>query len=249
MEAFGYLLIGLFLPVFPLSMLFNALFVRIANPVLRSMLLLVWPQIGVLALSALAGEPAPWWIIWALMTSALYAFRLLAMREIGRWTGFLATSAFALLWLPVTAGTSPSQLGAYAAAFSVPLAFITLLTRVLEERFGAAYIGLYGGLAQSMPRFAGVLVFSVLAATATPLFPAFFAMLHTLIASQPVPAVVLAGVWLIWSWGAARLLQGLIVGSGDPGSNYDLDAGATWGYAIGLAGLVFAGMVLTGSRL
>jgi NADH:ubiquinone oxidoreductase subunit 4 (subunit M) len=171
------------------------------------------------------------------------------MREIGRWTGFLATSAFALLWLPATAGTSPSQLGAYAAAFSIPLAFITLLTRVLEQRFGAAYIGLYGGLAQSMPRFAGVLVISVLAATATPLFPAFFAMLHTLIASQPLPAIVLAGVWLIWSWGAARLLQGLVVGTADPGPGYDLDAGTTWGYAIGLTALVFAGLALTGSRL
>ena len=75
---------------------------------------------------------------------------------------------------------------------------------MLERQFGAAYIGLYGGLAQRMPRFSGVLVISVLAASATPLFPTFFAMLYTVIVSQPLPAVGLTVVWLIWSWAAAR---------------------------------------------
>ena len=126
---------------------------------------------------------------------------------------------------------------------------MTLLAGVLERRFGAAYTGLYGGLAQSTPRFAGVLVVSVLAATATPLFPAFFTMLGSLIVSQPVPAVTLAGVWLIWSWAAARLLQGLIVGAAEPSPQLDLSRATTWGYSLGLAVLVVAGMILTGSRL
>ena len=249
MLEIGYLVIGLFLPIFPLSMVFNALLERIANPLPRAALLLAWPQVGVLALSALAAEPPSWLVTWAVATSALYAFRLLAMREMGRWTGFLATSAWALLWLPAAAGVQLPQLWPFAAAFSLPLAFLALLSRVLEQRFGAAYTGLYGGLAQSMPRFAGVLVISVLAAIATPLFPAFFAMLGTLIVSQPLPAVVLTGVWLIWSWAAARLLQGLIVGAADPGPHRDLDITTTWGYTAGLVGLVFAGLILTGSRL
>lgn len=249
MREIGYLLIGLFLPLFPLSMVFNAVFERIAHPLLRAALLLGWPQVGLLGFSTIAAEPPSWLVIWALTTSALYAFRLLAMREMGRWTGFLATSAWALLWLPASAGVQASQLWPFAAAFSVPLAFVTLLARILEQRFGAAYIGLYGGLAQSMPRFAGVLVISVLAATATPLFPSFFTLLSTLIVSQPLPAVVLAVVWLIWSWAAARLLQGLIVGAAEPSPHQDLSTVMAWGYAVGLVALVLSGLLLTGSGL
>ena len=158
-------------------------------------------------------------------------------------------SAWALLWLPISAGVQASQLWPYAAAFSVPLAILTLLASNLEQRFGAAYTGLYGGLALSTPRLAGVLVISVMAATATPLFPSFFTMLGTLIVSQPVPAMVLAVVWLIWSWAAARLLQGLIVGAADPSPHHDLDIGRTWGYTIALAGLMLAGLILAGGSL
>lgn len=249
MSDIGLLLIGFFLPLFPFSVLLNALLERITHPLLRSALLLTWPQIGLLALSTQTTTPPSWLVAWALTTSLLYGFRLVAMREMGRWTGFLATSAWALLWLPANAGLQTSQLWTFAVGFSVPLVFIILLTGALEGRFGAAYTGLYGGLARRMPRFAGVLVVSVLAATATPLFPAFFAMLHSLIVSQPVPAIVLTGIWLIWSWAAARMLQGLIVGPAEPSPELDLSIAATWGYATGLAGLIVAGLILTGSRL
>ena len=249
MTALGLLLIGIFLPLFPFSMAFNAVLERVTQPLLRSALLLAWPQVGLWALSMQTAEVPSWLLVWALATSLLYAFRLLAMREIGRWTGFLATSAWALLWLPTYAGIPPSQLWTFAAGFSLPLVFLTLLAQVLEHHFGAAYTGLYGGLARRMPRFSGVLVISVLAATATPIFPTFFAMLHALIVSQPVPAIVLTGIWLIWSWAAARLLQGLIVGPAEPSPELDLPIAATWGYAAGLAGLVVAGLILTGSRL
>jgi hypothetical protein len=100
-----------------------------------------------------------------------------------------------------------------------------------------------------MPRLSGVLVISILAATATPLFPAFFAMLNALIVSQPAPAVVLTGVWLIWSWAAARLVQGLIVGPAEPSPELDLSLAITWAYAAALATLVVAGLILTGGRL
>ena len=249
MTELDLIVVGLFLPLFPFSMAFNAVFERVKRPLLRSVLLLAWPQIGLLALTTHSASIPSWLLGWALLTSLLYAFRLLAMREIGRWTGFLATSAWALLWLPAYTGSHPSQLWSFAAGFSVPLIFLTLLAQSLERHFGAAYTGLYGGLARSMPRFAGVLVVSVLAATATPLFPAFFAMLHTLIASQPGPAVALATIWLIWSWAAARLLQGLIVGTAEPTPELDLGIRATWGYATGLAGLVLVGLILIGGRL
>ena len=51
MTALGLLLIGIFLPLFPLSMGFNALLERVTQPLLRSVLLLAWPQVGLWALS------------------------------------------------------------------------------------------------------------------------------------------------------------------------------------------------------
>jgi NADH:ubiquinone oxidoreductase subunit 4 (subunit M) len=249
MSEVGLVLVGVFLPLFPFSIVFNALLERLTNPLQRSALLLVWPLIGVGALTANTTAIPPWLVTWALLSSLLYAFRLVAMREMGRWTGFLATSAWALLWLAAYAGIPTARLWTFAAAFGAPLIFLTLLAQTLERQFGAAYIGLYGGLARRMPRFAGVLVISVLAATATPLFPAFFAMLHTLIVSQPVPAVVLTGIWLIWSWASARLLQGLIVGPAEPNPEQDLSISTTWSYAVALAVLIVAGLILIGSRL
>jgi len=249
MTELGLMLAGVFLPLFPFSMVFNAALERIRQPPLRAALLLAWPQVGLGGLSIHSAEIPSWFVAWALASSLLYAFRLLAMREMGRWTGFLATSAWALLWLPAYAGVQPSQLWTFAAAFSVPLVFLAFLTKRLEHRFGAAYTGLYGGLARRMPRFSGVLVISVLAATATPLFPGFFVMLNVLVVSPPVAAVSLTGIWLIWSWASARLIQGLIVGPADPSPALDLRISTAGLYAAGLVGLVMAGLALTGSRL
>ena len=249
MTGLGLLFVGLFLPLFPLSIAFNAILERVGPPWARSVLLLAWPQFGLWVLSTQDVAIPSWFVLWALATALLYAFRLLAMRDMGRWIGYFATSAWTLLWLAVYAKLPSSQLWTFAAAFSVPLVFLTLQAGMLERRFGAAYIGLYRGLAQRMPRFSGVLVLSLLATIATPLFPTFFAMLHTLIVSQPLPAVGLAVIWLIWSWAAARLLQGLIVGPSEAGPELDLPIATTWGYAAGLAGLILAGLFLTGSRL
>ena len=148
MSALGLVLVGVFLPLFPFSIAFNALLERLTKPLQRSALLLVWPQIGVLALSVNATAIPSWFVTWAILSSLLYAFRLLAMREMGRWVGFLATSAWALLWPAAYAGIPPAQLWTFAAGFTIPLIFVTLLAQVLERQFGAAYIGLYGGLAR-----------------------------------------------------------------------------------------------------
>lgn len=249
MSELGLILVGLFLPLFPFSIVFNTVLDRVSHPLLRAALLLGWPQAGLLSLSTHTGDIPSWLVAWALLTSLLYAFRLVAMREMGLWTGFLATSAWAVLWLPAYGGVPVSQLWLFAAAFSVPLVFLTLLSARLVRHYGAAYTGLYGGLARRLPRFSGVLVFSVLAATATPLFPAFFAMLNSLIVSRPVAAISLAAIWLVWSWAAARLLQGLIVGTAEPSPELDLGIGTTWAYAAGFALLIIVGLTMTGSQL
>jgi len=238
----------IFLPLFPLSAGFNALFARFRHPLARSVMLVAWPQIGAAALS-LEGVPRSDWIpVVALATSILYGIRALVLREMGRWTGFLAVSSWSLLWIPVFQGVTSPILQFYALGFSVPLVLLALLTAGLERRFGAAYTGLYGGLGQMLPRLSSVLVFVVLAVMATPIFPASFAMLSTIIQATPAKPEIAAGVaatWLIWSWAGARLLQGMIVGPGREGRVRDLALGATWAYALALILLLVGGLAFT----
>jgi NADH:ubiquinone oxidoreductase subunit 4 (subunit M) len=230
-------------------MVFNLLFSRMHQPWIRAVLLLGWPQLG-LSLVVL-GEPAlpDWLAAWALFSAGLYAFRALALKEVGLWISFLATSAWALLWLPLLDATS-SQLVAYQAlGFSVPLALLALLAAMLERHFGAAYCGLHGGLAQTVPRFSGVLVVVVLAVVATPVFPGFFSLVATMMGAMPSTALALATVWLLWSWAGARLLQGLVVGAAATEVMPDLSRSATWFYALVLGLLVLFALQLTGELL
>jgi hypothetical protein len=248
-EAAFLLLTGLFLPLFPVSMLFNWLLGRTGNHLLRALLLLLWPQVGLLLLQNMALQIPGWLLSLALATSALYAFRVLAIRDIGQWCGFLATSSWAMLWIPVHADIPILHVQLYALGFSVPLVLLAFLGSVLEQRFGAACTGLYGGLAESIPRFSTILVLVVLAIIATPLFPSFFimtAMLLQAISAMPAIAVGIAGVWLLWSWAGAWLLQGLIIGIPGEERPADLHAGTTWGYVSILGLLITAGIVGTG---
>ncbi len=244
-----YPLAGLFLPLFPFSMVFNLLYTRLRNPLLRSLLILVWPQIG-LAVIFKSGLAVPTWLLlWALLTSLLYALRALVLRELGLWTSFVATSAWALLWILVDNGTDTFQLKLFGLGMSVPFVLLALLGAALERRFGAAYLGLYGGLAQTIPRYAGVLVVVVLAIVATPIFPTFFAMLSMIIKTIPVAPLVAVGVgivWLLWSWAGARLLQGMIAGPGGV-AVADLSQTGMWLYVAVLIGLVFTAVYWLGA--
>lgn len=245
MEALLYLMAGIFLPLFPLSMGFNLLLGHCRQVVLRATLLLLWPQLGLLLVSSLNTPPPGWLVPLALITSGLYALRALVLRDVGQWIGFLATSAWALLWVSLQGDTPITTLQLYALGFSAPLVLLALLGRGLERRFGAAYTGLYGGLAESTPRLAGILVFVVLAIIATPLFPPFFIMLATLVEAVPSMPVIgcgVAGVWLLWSWAGARLLQGLIAGPAAEPWPGDLSHAATRSYALALLLLLAAGV-------
>jgi len=252
MSTATYWLAGVFLPLFPLSMAFNGLFNRVRNAPLRATLLLAWPQVG-LGLGLAAGVPVPhWYVSLALFTSALYAFRALGVREVGQWVGYLATSAWALLWVALFNGTDLQMVRLYAFGFSLPLAMLAVLGSVLQQRFGAAYTGLYGGLAQMLPRLAGVLVGVVLAIIAAPLFPAFFAMLATVVAAtprMPLAAVAVGGIWLLWSWAGVRLLQGLIVGPADDSRVVDISLTSTLAYTAVLVLLFFSGLYVGGGLL
>jgi len=250
MLSLTLILAAIFLPLFPFSMLFNLLYARVRNPWLRSVILLVWPLIGLTVTRTFSSIP-DWLPVWAVLTSALYALRALGLREVGLWTGFMATSSWALLWVLENDGLSAVQLELFAVGISVPLALMAVLTGGLEKRYGAAYLGLYGGLAQTIPRFAGVLVMVVLAVIATPLFPTFFAMLSIIIKAIPVMPYVAMGVglvWMLWSWAGAKLLQGLIVGP-KQAAVVDLSMANMWAYVAILAALVMGGVCWLGVML
>jgi len=240
---------GLFLPLFPLSMVFNTLFSRITNNKQRNILLLLWPQIGLLLIYFADTEIPDWLAIWGLLTALLYGFRLLAIREMKLWISFLATSTWAILWVTLHYSGDNSPIYIYALSFSVPLILLLLLSDELEQRFGAAYTGIYGGLALTQPRLSGVLVMVVLAVAATPLFPAFFTMLATVMqatASSLIVAISTGIVWLLWSWAGALLLQGTIVGPANETNIADLNTSSTRKYVAALISLIIIGLVLIG---
>lgn len=235
------------LPLFPSSMVVNGLLAAAGHPVLRAVLLLAWPQVGVIVLARLEGPPPEWVLWWAVATSGLYAFRLLTVRDVQQWAGFLATSQWALLWM--LAANHSDLLPIAALGLSTPAAIITLLARGLERRFGAAFAGLYGGLATSMPRYASVLAAALVASMATPPFPGF-AVLMLVLLSTPSTAL-LAAVPIIalgWSWAGIRLGQGLLVGPVEDADHVaDLNLGWALANIIVLLALVGAGIWLTGA--
>ena len=249
LETLIILLAGIFLPLFPLSMVFNAIVDKITHSWLRFILFLSWPLIGLFIVLDRDLVLPDWLLPLALATSTLYALRLLTLREVNQWSGFLATSIWGLLWLPMMQETPPGLLYGYAISMSVPLVLLVLLSAGLEQRFGAAYIGLHDGLARTIPRFAGVLVTVVVAAIATPLFPTFYIMLEMVvktISATPLAAAVLLLIWLFWSWAGARLIQGLIVGRASTVKIADMEITTIGLYSIVLIALVVSGIYLGG---
>jgi len=249
LETLIILLAGIFLPLFPMSMVFNAILDRITHSGLRLLLFSAWPLIGLFIVLDRNLVLPDWLFTLALFTSALYALRLLTLREVTQWSGFLATSLWSLLWLPMMQHTSTALLYGYAISMSAPLVLLVLLSAGLEQRFGAAYTGLHDGLARTIPRFAGVLVTVVVAAIATPLFPTFFIMLDMVvntISDTPLAATVLLLIWLFWSWAGARLIQGLIVGRASTSRIADMEITAIGLYSMVLIALVVGGIYLSG---
>jgi len=237
------LLAGLFLPLFPASLVLNQVLARLGHPGQRALLLILWPQLGVLLLTQARTAVPDWLAAWALASALLYAYRSVAVRDLGLWIGFLATSAWALLWL---SDSSAALRHLEALGLSAPLVLLTRLDSQLEALFGAVSTRLKLGLASVAPRYAAVLVLGVLASIATPVAPGFFSLVGIIAAQPPgVPAVTVALVWLLWTWSGARLIQGLVVGPGGGARIADLSRTAAWAYASVLAVLGLAGIVLS----
>ena len=234
-------LAGLALPLYPLNIAFTAALSRLRSPLARAALLLIVPQLAVAALVRGGAVPFDAALPWALAIAGFYAFRLLSVRDLGLWAIFLAASGLALTWGLAAAGVEPARLHAFALAFSLPPALLMGLAGVLEARFGAAYAGLPGGLAQVAPRLAGGLVFTLLAAVATPVFPGFFAVIELLVGVDTDVRIAVLAIVLTWSWAATRALQGFVFGPPPAARVADLSPAGSGALALALALYLIAG--------
>jgi hypothetical protein len=245
------LIAALFLPLFPLSMVFNIVFDKLRGPVPRLILLGVWPQIGLWLMKG-SFEIIPNWVVdLALFTSLLYGFRALVLRELVHWVSFLATSIWAVLWISMGFTNDMTTLSLLALGSSLPLGILTLLGDHLKKQFGASYAGLYNGLGHSMPRLSGLLVITMLAVVATPVFPGFTTMMTAILAATTSSlwgSITLCLIWLMWGWAGARLVQGFVIGKESGEELRDISSGLAWVYAFLLTGLGVFGINLI-SRL
>lgn len=242
------LLAGFFLPLFPLSMVFTALLTRFRNPVIRVLLILVWPQIGVLLVSA-AGVPLHdgFFLWWGLLTALFYAWRLLTVRELGQWAAMLATSAWALTWVMTASRQHLIDLHAFVLWLAIAPALLMLITALLEERLGAAYAGLVTGMTRDLPRLAGLLTVVLLAAMALPISPGFFSMIHLLLGSSIASAIVVLLTWLLWSWAGTRLLRDTVFGPRSGKVIADIGSGQAWIFVVVIAVTVLLNLIWTGA--
>jgi hypothetical protein len=241
MQLIGDFSAAIFLPLFPLSALFVLLFCLTNDLRARAVLVLIWPQIG-LMLATLAA-PSRAVRIWALLTALLYAWRALSVQELDRWIAFIAVSSWSLLWISWGPLHDLASMRLIALGFSISLLAPMLVSALLQHRVGVAYAGLNHGLPEMAPRLAGCLVVSVLAAVATPPFPSFFAILGVLHRSALGMAAGICAVWLLWSWTALRLLEGFITKSWKPPRRIaDLDRMSSLAIILGL--VVICGLAL-----
>jgi hypothetical protein len=242
------LIAAVLLPLYPASVVLNGILVRLRSPLVRCVLLLAWPKAGVALLQFAPQDVPPAFVPWALATAGFYALRLLTVRDMGQWAGFLATSALALTWALAAGGADDAALHAFAFWFGLPAALVALLAHPLARRFGAAYAGLQGGLI-GLPRLSVVLVLTVLAAVATPPFPGFFALLRLLHALDWSGALGVLAIWLLWGWAATKLLQGFLFGTERAVSLGDIGRASALAYTGVLGAFMIAGLYLTGGGL
>ena len=248
MQEYSWIIAALFIPLFPLGMIFNALFQRLRSGWLRVALILLWPLPGVWLLQQQAIYVPNWVMYWALFSAALYGFRAVVIKEFGVWIGFLATSTWALTWIALAFDAKPDAILLMVLAFGLPLSLLILLVAELEKRYDSAYVSVIGGLAQAQPRLSALLVFALLAAIGSPLFPTFFSMLYTIShAIKVLPAIAfgLVIVWLLWSWSGISLLQELLVGPAAKSRQGDVSHAVTILYGASLLVLIVTGLFMS----
>ncbi len=261
-----FLLAGLFLPLYPLSIGVNLLLQRqdastngrLAAPAVRAALVALMPLIGLglmqlgLMLAADRGQGLiTAFALWGGLTSVLYAFRLLSVRDGQIWVAQLYSSALALIWVGAVHQV-PLLLPTLGLALSL-LPLIWLLA-ALRRRFGIVRVGLYPGLGMRMPVFAALFVAAVLMAVAVPFSPAFFAIATIAFggvgANELLTLVPLSLAWLLWTWAGVNLLSGIVFGVPREDLDYaDFNRGNALRFGAGILALSLFGIYLVEGAL
>ncbi|MBU2812109.1 hypothetical protein HF669_12240, partial [Acidithiobacillus thiooxidans] len=91
-----------------------------------------------------------------------------------------------------------------------------------------------------LPRLSVLISLTALAATATPIFPNFFALLQAMESLPIIWMPLLLLVLLLWGWTVGRLLQDLLFGIYHGDAVHDLSVAGTWlgGLTLGVFALV-----------
>ncbi len=212
MNTVELLIISMFFPLFPSSMVYTLIDRHLGNMWIRTGLMIVWPQAGVALVYSLRPEIPEWLTFWALGTSLLYAFRSLVLNEVGAWAAFVFVSLLSLGWLLPFEHMGAEQAHGVALISTFPLVMLNLLAVFMVNRFGSSYLGLVGGLVHRYPRLSTLLSVTVLAIIATPPFPLFFLLVGLLSQTTLGTALAMLGIWYLWGWAGVRFLQRLILG-------------------------------------
>lgn len=247
MTSMSLLLAGFFLPLFPMSMVFNFVFQRASSALLRVFIILVWPLPGLWLIENSSTDLVDIYVYWALFTSVLYGFRTVVVKELSVWTGFIATSAWSLLWVAEYLGAKVDDLIMHTFAYTIPLVLLALIVARLERQYESAYVGVVTGLAQEQPRTAGLVVVVILAVIGSPLFPSFFSLLsniNNVAIVLPSVALAITLVWLLWNWSGIRLLQELVVGDPAVFQHEDISYGKTMLFCFSCFLLVAGGLYM-----
>lgn len=196
------------IPLFPATLWMNRLF-EVLPSGLRAAALLASPVAGayLLARVPVPSGASPLLSALAVITALLYAWRLLAVREVFVWARFQASSAWPLIWLAWLYGMPAESLLAVSLALAIPAAALTLVGESLARRIGGVYLGLRGRLGPAYPRLTGLLVLALIATLAAPPTPGFFAILAVMHMLPASLVIAVLATWLLWSWAAALQWQ------------------------------------------
>ncbi len=202
-----HLLAGIFLPLFPLSMLTSYILQKSVR--FRYPFLVVFAVLGAVLWSQLQSLGVYEWVVYvALFTSVLYAFRSLSVKDLSRWAVYMFISTFSLIWLyPANVEGSGALL---VFLFSFPFLLLFLVDTLIVRRFGSSNIRLVKGLGLGTPLLGFFTTISILGAIGVPTSSSFVNML--LLSSFSSKFAVILN-WFLWGWSGVRILSSLVFGS------------------------------------
>ncbi len=238
---------ALFLPLFPLHLLYITALTRTPRTLTIALAILL-PVAGLfmvpeipLALRPAVGTLAAIGALWG-------AVKALAQIDVARLLAFGGFSLYSVLWWHLSqVGKVDSLALSYAAGVTLAIGGLTLAWSMIRARFGDLDLHHIGGLFSPMPRFALCTALLVMAAAGLPPFGLFFSYLKILLnpsTTMSLGLVAIIATWFAASWYLFKLMQRLLFGPHRPDLRYeDLRPAEVTSFVVVLALLVVLGGV------